>query len=285
MPEPRLQNSQEAAWLGLVVGNTRLHWGLFHQQRLAGVWHTPHLTPAQAELLIGQGFAPGAWRSLAANLPWALDLPATLAAIATPSEPPLPLVCASVVPGQTALWQTYPGCHAIQLAEVPLHNLYPTLGIDRALNLLGASDRYGWPVLVIDAGTALTLTAGTAGRLVGGAILPGLTTQFTSLAQTTAALPNADFPPSLPSRWATNTPDAIRSGILYGTLATLEDFAQAWQQDYPRGQVVLTGGDGARLYHWWRQRQPKVSLAMEPDLTLWGLAHWRQRHAATDREF
>lgn len=278
MPEPSSRQFSEAAWLGLVIGNTRLHWGLFQGQTLLGGWHTPHLTAAQAQSLMEQGFSVATWRSLAAHSSLDLDLPDRLAAV--PAS--LPLECASVVPEQTAHWQPYPKFHTVSLAAVPLQNLYPTLGIDRALNLLGAGDRYGWPVLVIDAGTALTLTAGTAGRLVGGAILPGLATQFAALAHTTAALPAAQTPTRLPSRWATNTPDAIRSGILHGTLATLEDFWQAWQRDYPGGKVVLTGGDGAQLYHWWSQRQPLDALVLEPDLTFWGLASWRRPHRTTD---
>jgi type III pantothenate kinase len=70
----------------------------------------------------------------------------------------LPLYLASVVPSQTALWQTYPDVHIITLDQVPLQGVYPTLGIDRALALWGAGETWGWPMLVIDAGTALTLT-------------------------------------------------------------------------------------------------------------------------------
>ncbi|HEY9889978.1 MAG TPA: type III pantothenate kinase, partial [Candidatus Obscuribacterales bacterium] len=148
-------------WLGLVVGNTRLHWGLFHGDTLTGGWHTPHLPPATVTALWQQQFAPAAWGAAAAAIP------------PLPPGVPLPLWVASVVPSQTALWQAYPDFHAITLGDLPLGNLYPTLGIDRALNLVGAGDRYGWPILVIDAGTALTFTAGTAQGLIGGAILPG----------------------------------------------------------------------------------------------------------------
>lgn len=278
MPEPSSHQRSEATWLGLVIGNTRLHWGLWHGQTRLGVWHTPHLSLAQANDLLAQGFAISAWRSLAAHWSLTLDLPAALTTLTAPP----PLDCASVVPTQTALWQAYPGFRNITLADVPLQNLYPTLGIDRALNLLGAGDRYGWPVLVIDAGTALTFTAGAAGQLVGGAILPGLSTQFAALTQSTAVLPNTPAGALLPPRWATNTPDAIRSGILYGTLATLTEFREAWRRDYPAGKVVLTGGDGAQLYHWWSQQQPLDALFLEPDLTFWGLLS-RRRQSATDR--
>ena len=48
----------------------------------------------------------------------------------------------------------------------------------------------GFPMLVIDAGTALTFTGADANQcLVGGAILPGLRLQLASLGQKTGQLP------------------------------------------------------------------------------------------------
>ena len=70
----------------------------------------------------------------------------------------------------------------IGLEDIPLEGLYPSLGVDRALALWGAGATWGFPCLVIDGGTALTLTGGNGdGFLVGGAILPGLRLQLQSL--------------------------------------------------------------------------------------------------------
>ncbi|RZM82232.1 pantothenate kinase [Leptolyngbya iicbica] len=285
MPSSSSASSSAAPWLGLVVGNTRLHWGLFYQQQWQAVWHTPHLTAPQVAALIDQQFDLAAWRSLQLLDQDTLDELAPLTAIAT-SPSPLRLYGASVVPAQTALWQSYSGFREVTLADIPLANLYPSLGIDRALNLLGAGDRYGWPILVIDAGTALTFTAGTAERFIGGAILPGLTTQFATLAANTANLPTAHLPTALPSRWASNTAAAIHSGVIYGTLATLTDYLQAWQQEYPTGYVVLTGGDGSRLYQWWQQHHQKTpGMAVEPHLTFFGLSRLQPALLATDPQF
>jgi type III pantothenate kinase len=157
---------------------------------------------------------------------------------------------ASVVPSRTpalAPWQP----HLLQLADLPLRNLYPSCGIDRALALMGAGHHYGWPVLVIDAGTALSLTAaGPEADLVGGAILPGLRLQARSLAIGTAVLPALDWAEQqgLSERWACSTEGAIASGILYTVLAGLRDYCTDWQRRYPDSPMVLTGGDGAFLY-------------------------------------
>lgn len=284
MPKLPLDTKLDAPWLGLVIGNTRLHWGLFHQQRLQEVWHTTHITAAQAIELMQQNFAIPAWRSLIDDQPGASEIAAALGAIAADAAP-LSLYCASVVPTQTALWRAYSNFREVILSEVPLANLYITLGIDRALNLLGAGDFIGWPVLVIDAGTALTFTAGSTGRFIGGAILPGLTTQFSTLAHQTATLPATRPEKTLPPRWAVNTADALRSGIVYGTLATITAYVQAWRQEHPNGKVVLTGGDGAQLCQWYQQRQSLADITLEPHLTFWGLGCWRRYQLTTDYSF
>jgi type III pantothenate kinase len=56
-------------------------------------------------------------------------------------------------------------------------------------------------------------------------------------------------------------------------LATLTDYVQAWRQDYPTGQIVLTGGDGPKLSQWWQSRSGKTpGMTLEPHLTFFGLS-------------
>jgi type III pantothenate kinase len=169
----------------------------------------------------------------------------------------IPLWVASVVPSQTALWQAYPETHLLTLADIPIQKMYSTFGIDRALAGWGAAQQYGLPVLVIDAGTALTFTGiDPVGQFAGGAILPGLGLQIRSLTDHTAALPKIDptFDPTLP-RWAQTTSTAIHSGIVYTLVAGLEAFMTDWMQIYPQSTVVITGGDGQVLFQYLQQSQ------------------------------
>ncbi|HEY9617521.1 MAG TPA: pantothenate kinase, partial [Microcoleaceae cyanobacterium] len=232
-------------WLALMIGNSRLHWAQFADQDLLQTWDTPYLTPANSQPPILHPSAPPT-SSFPSSLPH-------------PSE----LWIASVVPQQTQLWQAYPQAQFITLEQVPLAGMYPTLGIDRALAVWGAIMTLGSPVLVIDAGTALTFTGADAQkRLVGGAILPGLRLQFHSLGQSTAALPLVDWQETatLPSRWAMDTSDAIASGILHTVLAGLRDFVNIWWKDFPASPVVLTGGDGDRLYRYLITQMPEWAI-------------------------
>ncbi len=248
------------AWLGLLIGNTQLHWGRFERGALVEVWDQPHLSPADLA-------APAIAR-----------VPAAHQALAATRR----LWLASVVPQQTQYWQAY--CQPpITLKQVPLRGTYPTLGVDRALALWGAGQRWGFPALVIDGGTALTYTGADAAQtLVGGAILPGLGLQLRSLHQSTGLLPllPATPPkPEPPQRWATTTDGAIASGVFYSAIAGVESFLTDWQRRFPNSAVLFTGGDGELLCQ--SLSEPLRQQAHhDPHLGFWGLQQVRSAIAS-----
>lgn len=237
---PQLYSFRSRLWLGLMLGNSRRHWAKLCGQTVLETWDEDNTEP-----------------------------PPTL-------KDDLPLIVASVVCEPTQYWARFPQVRVLTLADIPLNGMYSTLGIDRALAVLGAGTQYGWPILVIDAGTALTFTAADADqRLVGGAILPGLGLQRSSLAQKTATLPRVEFShPHLPPRWATETSEAIQSGIIYTLLAGVRDFIEAWQKQYPHGAIVITGGDRNLLLSYFTKRFPDRGIhpVADPDLIFRGMA-------------
>lgn len=241
-------------WLALVVGNSRWHWAWFYGGTFVRVWDSDRLSRP----VVGGKIAPE----------W---LPAGLRAIAPSS---LPVCLASVVAEQTILWQNYAPLEVLSLAQVPLAKLYPTLGIDRALAVWGAGNTWGFPVLVIDAGTALTLTGADGDRaLVGGAILPGFRLQFHALASGTSALPEIRLTEQLPSRWPNNTQEAIASGVTFSILAGARDFLIEWRSRFPHSSVVLTGGDAAVLHGYFRQVDAAIAsqFVLDPLATFRGM--------------
>ena len=180
---------------------------------------------------------------------------------------------ASVVSAQTALWQNYQQLRQITLKDIPLHNIYPTLGIDRALAVWGGGETYGYPCLVIDGGTALTFTGVDAEKtLVGGAILPGIRTQLRSLNLNTAALPAITLPKTLPTRWANNTPDAIASGVIYTIISGIQSFIDNWQEQYSNSSIIITGGDGEFLSQYLLSNK---KIAINNNLIFWGIKFHR----------
>ena len=173
-----------------------------------------------------------------------------------------------------SLWQTYPQATVITLNDLPLKGLYPTLGIDRALAVLGAGEKFGWPVLAIDAGTALTLTGMDEHRqLIGGAILPGFRLQLKSLWKGTASLPDVEIPPELPDRWGLNTPASIQSGVSYSIVAGVRDFIHEWRRDYPQSNIAIAGGGGPGLLAYLQAQNSAIAdvAIFDPHLVLWGM--------------
>jgi type III pantothenate kinase len=257
-------------WLALMIGNSRLHWAWFVGEQLQSAWDSEHLTnfgPPSPPIL-------GGTCSKSPSVGGLKPLRTYQKRGQCKELNELRIVLASVVPAQTAIWKDYPHRQILTLEKIPLQHSYPTLGIDRALALWGAGEIYGWPVLVIDAGTALTFTGGNADRqLVGGAILPGLSLQVRALAQKTAALPAIALPETLPNRWANNTQDAIASGIIHTVLAGVVDFIQAWWQEFPGSAVVITGGDRVLLHQYLQSQYPELAaqITVDPNLIFWGM--------------
>ena len=287
---PRASNSSLTSGLtgkgqikiALAIGNSRLHWGVFTGQTLERTWDTDHLkTDAVSgfcEAETAEYLVQTVMRSIeqipAQNLLFFPTTPAVYS-LHTLSVVPLPLVLASVVPQQTAIWQSYPEVRIITLEQLPIGGLYSSLGIDRALALLGAGNQFGWPILVIDAGTALTFTGANVNRyLVGGAILPGLGLQLSSLAKKTAALPSIKLPENLPHRWATDTAGAIQSGVVYAAVAGVRDFIEDWLHLFPNSKIAVTGGDRTLLLQYLASAFPDTAASVidAPDAIFWGIS-------------
>ncbi len=127
------------------------------------------------------------------------------------------------------------------------------LGIDRLLSAYAATNRLDPPIVVVDAGSAVTVDwVDAQGHFSGGAILPGLGLQSRSLQRETEALPQIEWSGDTELRFpAKNTTDAIRSGILIGVSAAVDElvrrYCDAAGAKPGSFQVALTGGDAAAL--------------------------------------
>ncbi|WP_313931896.1 MULTISPECIES: pantothenate kinase [Nostoc] len=270
-------------WLALEIGNTRLHWALFRGEILDNAWNTEYLPESIICQLAQSQTLDDLLLTISATQNKTREQAQEQTGGSSPPSPHLPtssslppLLLASVVPSQTAIWETYPNVRVITLNEVPLKGMYPTLGIDRALALWGAGKTWGFPMLVIDAGTTLTFTAADANQcLVGGAILPGLGLQFATLGQKTGQLPLVEISKnaSLPPRFALNTKEAIESGVIYTFLGGIKDFIQAWWNLFPNGKIAIKGGDRTLIINYLQVLYPEIAthLIVEPNLIFWGM--------------
>jgi type III pantothenate kinase len=154
---------------------------------------------------------------------------------------------------------------------IPLVNRYrtpDTLGYDRIAAAVGAYTIYpGRSVLVIDAGTAITYDVVTSdGEYLGGNISPGMEIRFKSLNRYTNRLPLLERPQEQPSLVGNSTREAIQAGIVNGIVFEMDGFIGAICQNYPKLQVVLTGGD-AKYF----EGKLKSSIFVHLNLNLIGL--------------
>ncbi len=162
---------------------------------------------------------------------------------------------AAVGPVPTAPWLD--PRRRLGLEQVPLAQLPPWLGVDRALVGWRAWQLSQAPVLVADAGTALSLTrVDGSGAFAGGRIQAGRLLQLRALASHTAQLPALQHPAPLAEGavgeeglppWPRQTAAAMEAGVCQGMVAAV---AQAWRELrrlQPDCRLWITGGDGAWL--------------------------------------
>ena len=118
-----------------------------------------------------------------------------------------------------------------------------TLGCDLVVGGVAAIEEYGTPVIVLDLGTATTITLIDENKCFrGGAILPGIKLSYAALAAGTSLLPDISITP--PKKCvATNTVDCMRSGAVFGTAATIDGMVERMENELgQRCKVVATGG-------------------------------------------
>ncbi len=140
------------------------------------------------------------------------------------------------------------------------------LGPDRIANAAAAYEMIRGRVAVVDLGTATTITlVDRGGRLLGGAILPGLELMCSSLSAATGRLPAVrPVPPAGPL--GRETKSSIISGVVYGTAGAVERLLGEMASLTGEFVTVVTGGNG-RLIRGVLRRE---SLFV-PELTLTGL--------------
>ena len=118
-----------------------------------------------------------------------------------------------------------------------------TLGADLVVGAVAAIAFYATPAIVIDMGTATTITV-IDGRnsFRGGAILPGVKLSFSALVSGTSLLP--DIYIEKPDRCiGTNTVDCMRSGAVLGTASMIDGMVDRMEEELDEQcTIVATGG-------------------------------------------
>ena len=129
------------------------------------------------------------------------------------------------------------------------------VGIDRLLAAFTAVQLHGdLPMLIVDAGTAITVDVVNEQIFCGGAILPGLTALSHVYPLISDKLPHVSIPaypkscdaipPMFPGR---NTEEALQSGLYWGTIGAIRQFYDIMVSKTKKTSVIITGGDAEYL--------------------------------------
>lgn len=118
------------------------------------------------------------------------------------------------------------------------------VGADRVVNNVAAIKKYGYPLIIIDFGTATTFNViNERGEFIGGVIAPGIKGSLDSLVNGTAKLPRVEIerPAKVIGR---NTVTNMQSGIFYGFAGLVEYLVNKIKREMKCGgvKVVATGG-------------------------------------------
>jgi len=150
---------------------------------------------------------------------------------------------------------------------------HKTLGIDRWLTALGAWKLYQRPLLVINAGTAITIDLVELGKeskahFKGGMILPGVAISLAVLNNSTNLIDTEIGKSQYPSL---NTKDAVTTGIMTSIQGAVNLVCRNLPSSLP---ILLTGGDANLIYEQaeddWKSR-----IKLEGNLIFEGLLFYK----------
>ncbi|MCR4990907.1 MAG: type III pantothenate kinase [Lachnospiraceae bacterium] len=142
------------------------------------------------------------------------------------------------------------------------------IGADRIVDAVGAFEKYGGPVLVLDFGTATTYDLINAeGEFIAGITAPGIKMSAKALWEDTAKLPEIEImkPKTI---LAQDTITSMQAGLVYGQIGQTEYIIEEVKKEsgFKDMKVIATGGLGGIIF-----KETKKIDVYDKELTLEGL--------------
>lgn len=140
------------------------------------------------------------------------------------------------------------------------------LGSDMVVNAVAGVLNYSAPLIIIDMGTATTVSVIDSERnYLGGMLLPGVSVSHDSLISRTSQLPKVAL--ETPKRLiGKNTIECLKSGILYGNAGAIDGLIDRIKEEMGDCTVIATGGLAGVVIPLCRN-----SIVLDDDLLLKGL--------------
>lgn len=141
------------------------------------------------------------------------------------------------------------------------------MGADRVADAVAALDQYPVPLVIVDMGTATTVSVlDDKKRYIGGMILPGVRISLDALTSRASQLSGISI--EEPKRIiCKNTVDCMKSGILYGNAAAVDGIIDRIEEELgQKVTVIATGGMSRKIIP-----HCKRKMTWDGDLLLKGL--------------
>ncbi len=141
------------------------------------------------------------------------------------------------------------------------------LGSDLVVDAVAGVSEYSVPQIIIDMGTATTITAiDREKRFLGGAIMPGVRVSHDALIDRTSQLPKIAL--EKPKKViGSNTIDCIKSGIIYGNAGAIDGIIDRYREELGEDCTVIATGGLAKVI----APLCKNQIIIDEDLLLKGL--------------
>ena len=250
-------------------GNTNIVFALYEGEEQRGAWRSssdPRRTADEYAVWLSQLMS---LRGLTAG-----DVDAAIVATVVPEA----------LFSLRSLCRGYFGCEPLVVGEPGVElgigvlvDSPSEVGTDRLVNAVGAHERFGGPLIVIDFGTATTFdVVDGEGSYAGGVIAPGINLSLDALHAAAAQLPRVAVrrPPSVIGK---RTVPAMLSGIYWGYVGLIEGLIARIEDEYGDAMKVIATGGLAPLF---AEATPVIGH-VDPEMTLRGLASiWRRNRDA-----
>lgn len=141
------------------------------------------------------------------------------------------------------------------------------LGADLVVNAVAGLKYYGAPNIIIDMGTATTISVvDNKKNYIGGMILPGVKVSLESLVNRTSQLPRigVEAPKKMIGK---NTIDCMKSGIVMGQASCMDGMIERiWEELGYQAVIIATGGLAGAIIPYCKHK-----IVYDDELTLKGL--------------
>ena len=145
-------------------------------------------------------------------------------------------------------------------------DIHTQMGSDIVAYSVGAAAKYPTPLIVVEMGTAITISVLLGNVYEGCIIMPGVQVALDALSERAAGLPQISIQPP-PSILGHNTVDAMRSGVIYGNASMVDGMIDRLEADIgPASSLVGTGSAAPDILPYCRHH-----LIYDPNLLLDGL--------------